>query len=109
MKKCIGAEFASPYITTAMLFVESIFPYTLTGILFLATFWARNWVAAPLSRVYTLMMVRYCSPFCGFTHGPDRFVVCITADVDLARGRGNCMAERHDKDANNGASVQHQR
>ncbi|KAI9569215.1 hypothetical protein HD554DRAFT_625863 [Boletus coccyginus] len=56
VKECIGAEFASPYINTAMLFVESVLPYTLTGIVFLVMYGIGNELGIAFSRVYTLMM-----------------------------------------------------
>ena len=62
VKECIGAEFASPYITTAMLFVESVLPYTFTGIVFLVTFGVGSKLGITFSRVYTLMMVRRWGP-----------------------------------------------
>ncbi|KAI9573919.1 hypothetical protein HD554DRAFT_2252117 [Boletus coccyginus] len=56
VKKCVGAEFATPYITTVMILVESVLPYTLTGIVFLVMtgLWGEPGMA--FSRMYALMM-----------------------------------------------------
>ncbi|KAI9573921.1 hypothetical protein HD554DRAFT_2012465 [Boletus coccyginus] len=56
MKERVGAEFASPYITTAMIFVESVLPYTLTGIVFLVMTGVGVEPGIAFSRMYTLMM-----------------------------------------------------
>ncbi|KAI9566060.1 hypothetical protein HD554DRAFT_2174751 [Boletus coccyginus] len=56
VKELLGEEFASPYFTIAMLLVESVLPYTLCGLVFLATFGAGSWAGMATARAYTLMM-----------------------------------------------------
>ena len=61
MREYLGEQFASPYSTTVMFIVESVLPYTLTGIAFLVSFGLVSWVAMTLWCVYTPMMVCRCS------------------------------------------------
>jgi hypothetical protein len=105
LKECLGGQFASPYFTVATLIVESVLPCTLTGITFFVSFGVNSEVGLTFWYLYTLMMVRRSSPVLWICNGADRFVVYIAADVDLACGRGKCMADRQDHGAKIGDQV----
>ena len=62
MKECLGEQFASPYCTIVTFIVESVLPYTLTGIAYLVSFGLMDQVVTTLWCVYMPMMVRACSP-----------------------------------------------
>jgi hypothetical protein len=104
VKECLGGQFASPYFTTVTFIVESVLPCTLTGIAFLVSFGVMSQVWMAFWCMYTSMLVRCCSPVCESINGADRFVVYVTADVDLACGRENsgCVADRHSEGASIG-------
>lgn len=101
LKKRVGEEYAAPYFSVMRLLVESVLPLTLTGIAFLISYGVRSASKSCISLVYALMMVRcWNSAFSTYERSLmliGRFLGCITADVDLTSGGGNCMAERRDK------------
>ena len=102
MKECLGGQFASPYFTTVTFIVESVLPCTLTAIAFLVSFGVMSQVWIAFWCMYTSMMVGCCSPVCESINGTDRFVVYSTPDVDFARGRGKCAADRRSAGASIG-------
>ena len=65
IKECLGEQFASPYRTTVTFIVESVLPYTLTGIAFLVSFGLMDQARTTLWCVYTPIMVCRCRPVFG--------------------------------------------
>ena len=60
VKECLGDHHASPYLSLTMLLVESILPYTLSGIMLLISYGVKSDKEVALSQVYTVMTVRFC-------------------------------------------------
>ena len=58
VKEYLGEEYASPYFSLVMLFVESALPYTLSGIAYLVSFALGSPMEIAFSRVYTMLTVR---------------------------------------------------
>ncbi|KAH0828728.1 hypothetical protein J3R83DRAFT_3140, partial [Lanmaoa asiatica] len=56
VREFLGKEHASLYYRIVMLLVESVLPYTLSGIAFLVSYGIRSQLAIVFSCVYTLMM-----------------------------------------------------
>ena len=53
----LGREYASPYFTVVMLVVESVLPYTLSGIAFLVSMGVESPTSVAFVCVYFMMMV----------------------------------------------------
>ncbi|KAN0080059.1 hypothetical protein V8E55_009625 [Tylopilus felleus] len=56
VQECLGNEYASLYFTVTAIIVESVLPYTLSGIIFLVTLGVGNKTLLTLLCVYFLMM-----------------------------------------------------
>lgn len=57
VKKQIGREYASVYFALFSVIVESVLPYTLSGIAFLVSFGVGSAVSTPIGCVYVMLMV----------------------------------------------------
>ena len=60
VKGCLGDHHASPYFSVMVLLIESILPYTMSGIAFLISYGVGSDTEIALSQVYTVMTVRCC-------------------------------------------------
>lgn len=82
MKRHLGKDHASVYFALLSLIVESVLPYTLSGIAFLVSFGVGSSTSIAFACVYILMMVSGST--CGFVGRANGVAVHITADVDIA-------------------------
>lgn len=58
VREHLGYEYATVYFWVATLIIESMLPYTLSGIVFLALFGMGSPTFMPSLSVYTMLMVR---------------------------------------------------
>ena len=61
VREHLGSEYASSYFAIVTLVVESVLPYTLSGIAFLVSLGVGSSTSVAFVSVYFLMMVRGCS------------------------------------------------
>ena len=73
VQKHLGRAYATPYFTTITLIVESVLPYTLSGIPFLVSLGVGSITSEAFISVYVMMMVR------GFLVGGARQVRITTS------------------------------
>ena len=60
VKECLSDHHASPYFSVTVLIVESVLPYTMSGIAFLILFGMGSFTSNTLGQAYTVMTVRCC-------------------------------------------------
>ena len=80
----LGKDYASAYFALLSLMIESVLPYTLSGIAFLVSFGVGSPTSIAFACVYIMMMVSRSMWWSVMR--ANGFAVCITADADTADG-----------------------
>lgn len=84
MKKHLGTDYASVYFAVFSLIIESVLPYSLSGIAFVVTLGVGSPTSIAFGCVYVLLMVS--RSVCGSVTRAKGFAVYITAGADPAGG-----------------------
>lgn len=98
VRKYLGDKHASPYITIVALIVESVLPFTLSGIAFLVSHGMGSQSAVAFSFVHSLVMVRSKMPSLESVMGADEYSVFLATNADPPRrrqGRGMAKGRNH--------------
>lgn len=97
VREHLGHEHASLYFGVVTLVVESVLPYTLSGVAFLASLGSGSSTSAAFICVYFMMMVRdlAMSPAGAAGSAKRDILVHIPTDVDPPSAGGESMGQRY--------------
>lgn len=92
VKQYLGDKHASPYIIIVSLVVESVLPFTLSGIAFVVSYGMGSPTVGAFSYIHPLVTVCSRTPTLESVAGADEYTVRLTTAVDPSRRLGRRMA-----------------